>query len=336
MIEIIVFFLLVSLALYIIFAGADFGAGILEILCAKKDKEKFRDIVTNAIGPVWESNHIWIILVIVIMFSVFPVVYSAVSITFHIPLVIMLFGIVLRGTAFTFRHYDASKNAPGHLYSSIFASSSLITPFAQGVIAGGMILGIPADPKSFEEAYILPWLNLFPISTGLFLCLLCSLTAAVFLLCEEQAQEFAPVMRRRIRVFSLLTVLCGALVFAAAEMHKFHLMKIYFENFISLLAFVLATVSMILLNFLVSRQIFPNLLRICICAIICFILVGWWHLQFPYLIGVPGSGKELYSIYEFAAPEAVLRQVMIALIIGIALIFPALFFLIRTFKYKKS
>src|ERR671918_2405613 len=109
-VESIAFFLAVSILLYCLLAGADFGAGILEAFLGDRQREEQRQVITHAIGPVWEANHVWLILAVVILFTGFPKAYSALSITFHIPLTLMLVGIILRGCAFTFRHYDAVRD----------------------------------------------------------------------------------------------------------------------------------------------------------------------------------------------------------------------------------
>ena len=99
LVESIAFFLAVSILLYCLFAGADFGAGILEAFLGAHRRQEQRAVITHAMGPVWEANHVWLILAVVILFTGFPKAYSALSITFHIPLTVMLIGIVL-GPAF--------------------------------------------------------------------------------------------------------------------------------------------------------------------------------------------------------------------------------------------
>src|SRR4051812_5064628 len=123
LIELIAFFLAASILLYALFAGADFGAGILEAFLAKQKRQAQREILTHAIGPVWEANHVWLILAIVILFVGFPKAYSALSVIFHIPLTLMLIGVILRGCAFTFRHYDAIQDQSQRYYTFIFVIS---------------------------------------------------------------------------------------------------------------------------------------------------------------------------------------------------------------------
>src|SRR5690606_36016395 len=149
--------------------GADFGAGIVELITPARLKEKTRTITYETIGPIWEANHMWLIIAIVILFVGFPAIYTALSVHLHIPLLLMLLGIIGRGTAFIFRHYDAVKDDMQKVYNFIFAYSSFITPFFLGVIAAAMISGrINPEAVTFYDGYIRPWLNWFSAAVGLF------------------------------------------------------------------------------------------------------------------------------------------------------------------------
>ena len=129
MIYIVIIFLWTAILLYLILGGADFGAGILELFSSNPNKSKTRKTMYRAIGPIWEANHMWLIIAIVILFVGFPKIYTTMSTYMHIPLVLMLLGIIARGTAFTFRHYDAVKDEMQKVYNRIFVYSSFITPF---------------------------------------------------------------------------------------------------------------------------------------------------------------------------------------------------------------
>src|ERR1700733_8715060 len=110
MLLVVIGFLAVSLLFYCVLGGADFGAGALEFFVPEKNRKRHEELVNKAMGPVWEANHIWLIILIVILFNAFPKVYAQYSIYFHIPLTLMLIGIVFRGCAFSFRNYDAVKD----------------------------------------------------------------------------------------------------------------------------------------------------------------------------------------------------------------------------------
>ena len=169
MIYLILFFLMASLLLYVIFGGADFGAGILELIARKKDSQRTQDLTYRALGPVWEANHMWLVLAIVILFVGFPEAYYQLSNAMHIPLMIMLLGIVLRGTMFIFRHYDAVKDGSQVWYARLFAWSSFLTPLFLGMIVGGSITGqIDPTSNSFYSSFVAPWWNPYSLWLGLF------------------------------------------------------------------------------------------------------------------------------------------------------------------------
>jgi len=129
MIYVVIGFLWLSVCLYVILGGADFGAGIVELMTKKKNRKYTEKIMYESIAPVWEANHMWLIIAIVILFVGFPEIYTTLSTYLHIPLVLMLVGIIARGTAFTFRHYDAVEDRWQVIYTQIFYYASLLTPF---------------------------------------------------------------------------------------------------------------------------------------------------------------------------------------------------------------
>ena len=137
MLTIIILILGISFILYTLLGGADFGAGIIETFAGKKEEKT----ISKAIAPVWEANHVWLILAVVILFTAFPAVYSSLSLVLHIPLMLVLIGIIIRGSAFTFRHYDVYQDKTHRYYGLLFKASSFVTPFFLGVTLGAMILG---------------------------------------------------------------------------------------------------------------------------------------------------------------------------------------------------
>jgi len=336
MIEITVLFLMTSLIFYTTFGGADFGAGILEIFTPKEKRKEVRTAINHAIGPVWEANHVWIILAIVILFIAFPKAYQIISIYFYIPLNIMLLGIVFRGCAFIFRYYDPFEDASHRTYSIVFALASFITPLAEGIIAGGLIAGsLDLDSSNSMIAYILPWMGMFPFSVGFFLCSLCILNASCLLLAEHHDNNLRSFFEGRARICAAITLVLGGVVFLSAHFAKLPLPTLYFNDALSL------GCNLVGLGILFSLIIFLKRLpkfaiRAMSVSLITVILVGWWKIQFPYLVGFSSGTAHALNIYEAAAPEAVLKNLLISLSAGVILIFPPLIFLLHTFKAKPS
>src|SRR5579871_1609836 len=131
-------FLAASLIFYGVLAGADFGVGILEIFF--RDDER---LISQAMAPVWEANHVWLILALVILFTGFPPAFAQFSIYYHIPLIFLMMAIVMRGCAFTFRHYDVVPDGAQAYYAWVFRASSLLATFVLGLIAGAIFINAP-------------------------------------------------------------------------------------------------------------------------------------------------------------------------------------------------
>ena len=141
MIYFVIFCLFTALATYLLLGGADFGAGILELFSPKAKRKHLQNVTYKAIGPIWEANHIWLILAVVILFVGFPSIHALMVTHLHIPLTLVLIGIIFRGTAFVFKHYDAVQDGTQVIYDRIFMYSSAFTPFFLGVAAGAVLSG---------------------------------------------------------------------------------------------------------------------------------------------------------------------------------------------------
>src|SRR5882672_9636221 len=190
MVFVVIIYLWTALLLYLLLGGADFGAGIIELFTSDNNKNRTSRKMTRTIGPIWEANHMWLIIVIVILFTGFPEIYSTFSTYLHIPLLIMLMGIIARGTAFAFRHYDAVEDNMQKVYNIIFRYSSFVTPFFLGIIAASAVSGtINPKAENFMDAYIFSWLHFFSVSVGLFTVSICGYLAAIFLIGETETED---------------------------------------------------------------------------------------------------------------------------------------------------
>src|SRR3954447_19597067 len=129
--------LVAALVIYLLSGGADFGAGVWDLLASGPRKQAQRDAIERAIGPIWETNHIWLILAVVVLFTAFPKAFAAYSTAFHLPLTLFLVGIVLRGSAFVFRHALSDQPKPRKRWGLLFSSASMIAPLLLGIVVGG-------------------------------------------------------------------------------------------------------------------------------------------------------------------------------------------------------
>src|SRR2546425_846561 len=166
MLELIVaFFILSSLIIYALMGGADFGGGIWNLLAFGLRARRQREAIAEAIGPIWEANHVWLILVIVLLFTGFPAGFATMMTALNIPMTVMLLGIVLRGSAFVFRKYDVRERRWG----TLFGMASFLTPFFQGIILGALTTGqIRVEQGRVLTGFMAGWLTPFALSCGMF------------------------------------------------------------------------------------------------------------------------------------------------------------------------
>jgi cytochrome d ubiquinol oxidase subunit II len=334
MIDILVFFIGASLLLYVLLGGSDFGAGIIELLPAGRLREKQKEIINHAMGPVWEANHMWLILIVVILFMGFPTIFTTLMIALHLPMLALLVGIVVRGTAFTFRHYDAIQEKKSQrTYTWLFGLSSLWTAFWLGIIAASLNRGIiDPDGREFWRAYIAPWWGAYPLSVGAFVASIYAFLASIYLIGETDDAELKRRFHRLGAIFNGLVVLMGGVVFVTSLGEHESLATSFLRSPLNLTVVALATALFFALWFFV-RTHRVMLTRVVASGQVALILIGWCLLYAPNAVL---TARGPLSFYTEAAPPATLRQLVIALLVGSVFIFPSLFFLLRVFKLSGS
>lgn len=331
---VIISFLCLAILLYFLLGGADFGAGIIELFTSQKNRSKTRKTMSQAIGPVWEANHMWLIITIVILFVAFPKIYTTMSVYLHIPLAIMLIGIIARGTAFVFRHYDAVKDQMQEVYNKIFIYSSFITPLFLGIIAGSVLSGqIDTQANDFATAYVFGWLNWFSIAVGLFTVALCGFLAAIYLIGETEANEDKKRFIKKAEYMNVAAVIFGAMVFTAAHFENVPLIYWVFQNNVALAAVVLASLSLVLLWYLLLKGK-TKVLRILAGFQVTMILVAISYAHFPNFIRLKNG--DTISLYETIAPIKTVQSLGWALVLGSFLILPFLGYLFYKFQQKEE
>ncbi|MDI1247754.1 MAG: cytochrome d ubiquinol oxidase subunit II [Lacunisphaera sp.] len=330
MIDILVSFIAASLLLYVLLGGSDFGAGIIELLPAGRLREAQKVVINRAMGPVWEANHMWLILLVVILFMGFPTIFTTLMIALHIPMLALLVGIVVRGSAFVFRHYDAVQEPRSQgIYTALFSLSSLWSACWLGIIAASLNRGI-IDPASRDvwAAWFAPWWGVYPLAVGAFVACIYAFLASIYLVGETEEPE---LKRRFVRLAAWgngLVVLAGGLVFAASLGERESLPAAFLRDPLKLAIVGLATLLFVVLWVFVAKRR-TLLTRIVASGQVALILIGWYVLYAPNAL-ITAQGP--LSFYDEAAPPATLRQLVLALLIGSVFIFPSLFYLFRVFK----
>ncbi len=333
MLTLIIIILGASFLLYTLLGGADFGAGIIETFAGKREEVT----ISKAIAPVWEANHVWLILAVVILFTGFPLVYSSLSLVLHIPLMLVLLGIIFRGSAFTFRHYDVVHDKAHKYYTFLFRLSSFITPLFLGMVLGAMILGrITFDTsKSFYEVFMAPWLNVFCISMGVFSACLFAYISATFLVGETKIERERKMYVRFSKRSMILTMSAGLVVFLTAELEGYDLLRQFLKSIPSIVMLLLASVLCpVIWHFLNKEKNKTVFLRVGVGVQVMLILIGWFYIQFPVLIEMK-NGEQL-TFFNTQAPYATLEQLLIALMVGLIVIIPGFVYLFKVFKIRGS
>lgn len=332
--NVVVAYLCLAVLLYFLLGGADFGAGIIEMFTSQKNVKRTRKTLYHAIGPIWEANHMWLIITIVILFVGFPTIYSTLSVYLHIPLLVMLMGIIARGTAFVFRHYDAIHDGMQDIYNKVFVWSSFITPLFLGIIAGSTISGhIDPQASSFPSAYLYSWLNPFSIAIGLFTVALCGFLASVYLIGEADDEHDRRRFIRKAKMMNIFAVVCGFLVFGAARLDHVPLFLWIISDPVGLSAVVLALMSLVLLwRWIGTKPAY--ILRMLVAFQVSMILVAISYSHFPNMV-IMAHGNHL-SLFENQAPFKTMQALGWALILGSVFILPALFYLYYSFQKKEN
>ena len=317
----------VALNAYAVLGGADFGGGVWDLLALGPRKARQRELIAEAIGPVWEANHVWLILAIVLLFTCFPPAFARLGTRLHIPLSLVLIGIVLRGSAFTFWRYGADEEQRN--WGMVFAIASLMTPLLLGTTAGAIASGAVGDggwgSGDFYGTYVAPWLNPFALSVGMFALIAFAFLAAVYLTLEARDREVREDCRRRARA-SGVGLFLAAVVVLLLSLNRAPRVRegLIFAAWAVPLHLLTAAAAITALVALWARR--WRVARVAAAAQVSLILWGWALSQYPYIL--PPD----LSIANAAAPAATLRLVLAALVAGAVLLLPSLYYLFRIFK----
>jgi cytochrome bd ubiquinol oxidase subunit II len=304
---------------YAIFGGADFGGGFWDLIAGNAEKgERPRATIQRSLTPVWEANHVWLIFILVVLWTGFPGVFSAIFSTLYVPLILAVLGIVLRGSGFAFRKSVeglAERRAAG----ATFALSSVITPFFMGCVVGAIAAGnVPGHGSG--DAFS-SWIAPLPIFIGVMFVATSAYLAAVFLVGDSRRAED----REMELYFEKRALAAGAVagIFAAVGLVALHSEGHYvYDRLVhqGLPLVILSAVAGVgMLAVLLSGGRF--LLRPFAALAVVAVIWGAFTAMFPYLL--PTS----MTISEAAAPDATLSAIYVVFGIAIVLVLPALFLL---------
>ena len=319
--------ILVALTGYVLLGGADFGGGVWDLLASGPRREAQRALVAAAIGPIWEANHVWLILGIVLLFTCFPPAFAEITTTLHIPLSLMLIGIVLRGSAFTFRAHHGPDGTMPLRWGRVFAIASAVTPVFLGVCLGALASGaVPRAGKTgFHAAFVAPWLTPFCFGVGMLALALFAFLASVYLTVEARDIALREDFRRRaLGAAAAVFVAAGgtlALALTSAPLVGRGLSASVWALPLHVATGVAAAGA---IGALWIRRY--RVARVAAAIQVSLILWGWALAQYPYVV------PPTLTIAQAAAPPITLTLVLWALAAGALVLFPSLAYLFRVFK----
>jgi cytochrome bd ubiquinol oxidase subunit II len=303
--------LIVAVAGYALFAGADLGGGIWDLLAGGDERGAApREEIDRSVTPVWEGNHVWIIFGLVVFWTGFPSAFSAVMIALFVPLSLSLLGIVLRGVGFAFRH-ESEQLSTKRLYGAMFAASSLMTPFFLGTVVGAVATGaVPANPQGNIFS---AWTSLTAIVTGLLFVATCAYISGIYLVadCDRRGRvDMAHYFRRRTFGAGLVTgVLAAIAMLMLIESAPYLWARLTGPALPAVVVSVVGGIAALLL--LPADR--PNLLRGAAALAVVGVVAGWGVAQYPWAL--PGA----LTLAESSAPES--TQLALFAVAGLAVLF---------------
>jgi cytochrome d ubiquinol oxidase subunit II len=302
-----------------LFAGADFGGGIWDLLAGTtRQGEQPRAAIDASVTPVWEGNHVWIVLGFVLVWTAFPAAFAPIMRALFVPLSLSLLGIVLRGVGFAFRH-EAHRLRTRQLSGVLFAASSVIVPFFLGAVIGAVTTGRvrPDAPGNVPSA----WLSTTPLLTGgLFLCA-CAYVAAVYLIGDSARRDDPDMVRyfsRRALVSGVLTGALAAVTLISLHRHAEYVFHRLLHQALPLVIVSVAAGGLALLLILLRRV---WALRICAGIAVVAVVAGWGIAQYPYLL--PGT----LTLQQGGAPRSTLWAELAVVSMLVLLVVPGFAYL---------
>jgi cytochrome d ubiquinol oxidase subunit II len=322
--------MLISLVVYSLLGGADYGAGFWDLLSFGPNREGQRNLIAHAIQPVWETNHVWLVLLIVLMFSSFPAAFTAITVNLAVPLYLILLGIVLRGASYVFRHYFAGNVRMQLYWGRVFSISSSMTPLFLGIVIGGISCdsALTNDGLS-RNGVFLSWFDPLPLVVGLLSLSLFAYLSACYLTVEAEDPALQSDFRARALISGVASIVLAAFTYMLTGDNAHGIKDGLWSNpdaWVVEIGALIATIAAF--HALWSRSYLRA--RIAAAAQVTFILLGWGIAQFPYLV------RPEITIYNGASPRPVLSSLIAAVSIGAVVLIPSLALLFYVFKSERK
>ena len=315
--ELPLLFALIGLVLYTVLGGADFGAGFWQLTAGRgSNAERIREYAHHAIGPVWEANHVWLIFVLTVVWTAYPVAFGSIASTLSAPLFLAAIGIILRGTAYAL-YSGVQSTREGRRIDTVFALSSILTPFALGTMVGG-IASYRVPVGNAQGNPVSSWLNPTSILLGALAVAVAAFLSSAYLSADAHRQGDAGLEQQFRRRALGAGVVSGAVALAGLAVVRIDSPTIYhgLTSGAGLVAVICSALAGLATLALVGLHRFGPA-RYTAPLAVAAIIAGWALAQRPDFL--PGL-----TITQAAAPRATLIAVTVAVVAGAVLLFPAL------------
>jgi cytochrome bd ubiquinol oxidase subunit II len=319
--EICLGLVIAGITAYAVLGGADFGGGFWDLTAGGAQRGgRVRGMVERSMGPVWEANHVWLIFVLVVMWTCFPVAFGSIMSTLYVPMFIAVVGIIFRGTAFALRG-QAATIGEARLLGALFASSSVLVPFCFGASLGAIGSGrVPVGNATGDP--ISSWLNPTGILVGSLAVITGAYLAAVYM-AGDSVRTGLPDMQRAFRARALIAGVAAGVVAIGGLVVLHDDARPLYDGLTSGggLVFVIASAIAggITLALVWAKRF--ELARFTAAAAVACVTIGWAFAQSPYLLP-----KHL-TLDQAAAGHATLVAMLIGVTIGMVVLIPSLYLL---------
>ncbi len=308
-----------AVILYAVFGGADFGSGVWDLTAGDARRgASTRRLIDHAVGPVWEANHVWLIFILVFLWTGFPAAFAALMRTLAIPFWLAGLGIVARGAGFAFRKFAPTLHW-ARISGAIFATSSLITPFFLGTIAGGVASG--RVPASGTGDIWTSWLNPTSLLGGFLAVSTCTFLAGVLLTADAERLGYTSLVEELRRKSLIGGLIAGGIVLAGIPVLLIDDRTLVDGLLGRGLPFVLGSgiAGLLAMHQLWIRQ--HRRARASAAAAVALVVAGWGAAQYPWIL------IDELLIDDAAGAQATLVGLMVASAIAAVLVVPPLVYL---------
>lgn len=312
-----------GLVLYALFGGADFGGGIWTALAFGPRAREQREALFNAIGPVWETNHVWLIFVVVTLFTAFPNGFAALFIALMVPLVLALVGVNFRGAAFAFRHYGRETGVEVPLSARVFEIASVLTPFALGMAVSAVAAGSITIENGMVSTGLGVWLNPFTVMGGMVGLAICAYLAPVYMTVRVTGPLQEDFRGAAIVAGIALGVITAAMIPVTLDQAPRFSRRLLGSW--PMLCVALAVSSGMTTQFLLFLKHYRSA-QLTAAATVLFTLAGFAAALIPDLIIAE------MSLRAAAAPRSTLVAYLRVLPVGAVILVPSLVYLYWTFR----